>query len=106
LLVTRAAADGAEHVAELVQRGNAQLEQEPRDPRVVVGAGPAGVGVLPGQERRELAVADPRGVVGRFLRLGGHGGWVRAVGWSCRPGAGRGSWRPRGRRARAGPRPA
>ena len=40
---------------------------EAGDPGVVVGARPAGLGVLPGQERRELARLDAGARVGRRL---------------------------------------
>ena len=50
--------DAAQDVAQLGERGDAELEQQPRDPRVVVGAGPAGLGELPGEEGREVRPAD------------------------------------------------
>ncbi len=61
-------------LGELVERGDAELEQQPRDPGVVVGARPAGVGVLAGQEGGELLGADPRVVavgLGRWSGMPG-----------------------------------
>ena len=51
----------AEQLAELGQGGDLELEEQPGDPVVVVGARPARVGVLAGEERRQLARRDPRG---------------------------------------------
>ena len=60
------AVDVPQRRAELVEGGDAQLEQEPRDPLVVLGPGPACARVAPREEGRELRRADPRveGVTG------------------------------------------
>ena len=50
-----------------------ELEEQSGDPGVVVGARPAGLGVLPGQERRELARVDARVVVGYAVGVRGAG---------------------------------
>ena len=57
-------------VGELDEGGDPQLEQQAGDPRVVVGARPARVVVLPGEEGRELARRDPGVVVGRLAEGG------------------------------------
>src|SRR5680860_634020 len=58
--VDRGAVDGGEQSGELVERGDAELEQQAGNPDVVVGAGPTCVGVLTGEERGEILGADPR----------------------------------------------
>ena len=56
----RRAVDVAQRRAQLVERGDAELEEQAGDPRVVLGARPSGAGVPAGEERRELGGADPR----------------------------------------------
>ena len=60
--MTWSSVDVGQHLAERGQRGDPQLRQQARDPGVVVGARPLGVGVLPGEVRRQLARGDPVGV--------------------------------------------
>ena len=55
--------DRGQQAGQLVERGDAELEQQPGDPRVVVGARPTGVLELAGKEGREVGGADPRVVL-------------------------------------------
>src|SRR5690606_12036199 len=69
----RGAVHRGQQSTELVQRGDAQLQQQARDPGVVLGARPSRVRVLPGQERSEVLGADPR-VGGVVVRRGAGAG--------------------------------
>lgn len=62
----------AEHVSQLDQRGDAELEQDVGDPAVVLGTRPAGLRVLPGEVRRQLARVEPRIVSDRLVDFGCH----------------------------------
>src|SRR3954466_16428296 len=64
------AVDGGDHLGEGLDRRDAELEEQARDPRVVVGARPARVGVLRREERGEVRRADP-GVLFRGVRWAG-----------------------------------
>ena len=78
-LADRLLVGGTQHVAELVEGGDPELQQEPGDPGVVVAARPAGVGVLAGEEGRELTGVEARVVVGGRCRHVAAGAGDRAA---------------------------
>src|SRR5680860_1222039 len=72
--VHRCAVHGGEQPAEFVERRDAQLEEQARNPCVMVGPGPTGIRVLTGEERGELLGADPWVADVRLRLLVGDGG--------------------------------